>query len=408
MIDVAIIGGGFPGLVAALACAKLNLKVHLFDVKESLQDSQSHAFKPIVLNAASWQVLSVLGVASVLKSKAHGLKRMHVLRDIWSKFSFEADKRRHPNLGYVVMGSDLQNELANQVEAHKNITCILGADIKKIEAGAHPTIHMANKVYKTNLLIIADGRQSQNRQMLGMQYEQSDWDKSALVASVKLKSLNEDAYLRFVSGGTAACIPTAQGMHQIILAKNKNDEVFNLEKLDLLNYLKQQMQGICDIDKLERHMVFPLGQGIASQVSLPGAILLGDAGFAIPPVGAQGLNLAFFDIAVLTDLLAKAIENNMSFSDKEISKRFNQTVMPHHEKLLKGVKALMTVFDIHAIWLQSLHGLALKLANYIPPFKHYIAEFGMGFRYPMPSLIRGQMPKVYPKVIRDNEVNSRV
>mgnify|MGYP007000133638 len=118
-------------------------------------------------------------------------------------------------------------------------------------------------------------------------YEQSDWDKSALVASVKLKSLNEDAYLRFVSGGTAACIPTAQGMHQIILAKNKNDEVFNLEKLDLLNYLKQQMQGICDIDKLERHMVFPLGQGIASQVSLPGAILLGDAGFAIPPVGAQ-------------------------------------------------------------------------------------------------------------------------
>ena len=195
---------------------------------------------------------------------------------------------------------------------------------------------------------------------------------------------------------------------EIILAKNKNDEVFNLEKLDLLNYLKQQMQGICDIDKLERHMVFPLGQGIASQVSLPGAILLGDAGFAIPPVGAQGLNLAFFDIAVLTDLLAKAIENNMSFSDKEISERFNQTVMPHHEKLLKGVKALMTVFDIHATWLQSLHGLALKLANYIPPFKHYIAEFGMGFRYPMPSLIRGQMPKVYPKVIRDNEVNSRV
>ena len=74
MTDVMIIGGGFPGLVAALACSKLDLKVKLFDIKSSLNDSQAHAFKPIVLNAASWQLMSALGVTKDLKEKHTGLK----------------------------------------------------------------------------------------------------------------------------------------------------------------------------------------------------------------------------------------------------------------------------------------------------------------------------------------------
>ena len=406
MTDVIIIGGGFPGLVAAIACSKLNLKVQLFDVKDSLKDSQLHAFKPIVLNAASWQLLKALDIAKALESKAHGLKKMHVLRDAWSTFSFDADQRRHPHLGYVVMGADLQNELAKTVEQDQNITCFLNAKIDSIEAGDQPQIHIADKAYAAKLLIVADGRQSENRTKLGMAYTQSEWDKNALVASVELEDACEDAYLRFVSGGTAACIPTASGMHQIILAKQKSDDIFKLDDEALLASLKAHMADICEIKKLHRHMVFPLGQGIASKVAMPGAILLGDAGFAIPPVGAQGLNLAFFDIGVLADILAHAIENEVPFNDEKFSQRYNQTVMPHHDKLLKGVSTLMNLFDMNAIWLQSMHGLALKLANYVSPFKRYVAEFGMGFRYPMPALIRGQIPKIYPKVMRQAEVDS--
>ena len=405
MTDVIIIGGGFPGLVAAIACSKLNLKVQLFDVKDSLKDSQLHAFKPIVLNAASWQLLQALDVTNALKPKAHGLKKMHVLRDAWSTFSFDADQRRHPHLGYVVMGSDLQNELAKKVEADQNITCFLSANIESIEAGEHPKIQMAGKVYAASMLIIADGRQSENRTKLGMAYAQSEWNKKALVASVELDHASEDAYLRFVTGGTAACIPTASGMHQIILAKHLDDEIFNLDQAALHASLQQHMEGVCSIKTLHRHMVFPLGQGIAPKVAIPGAILLGDAGFAIPPVGAQGLNLAFFDIGVLVDLLAHAVENNVSFCDATFAARYNKMVMPHHDKLLKGVSTLMNLFDMNATWLQSMHGLALKLANYVSPFKRYVAEFGMGFRYPMPNLIRGQMPKIYPKVMRRTEMD---
>ena len=172
MTDVIIIGGGFPGLVSAIACSKLNLKVQLFDVKDSLKDSQLHAFKPIVLNAASWQLLQALGVTEALKPKAHGLKKMHVLRDAWAKFSFDADQRRHPHLGYVVMGSDLQNELAKKVETDKNITCFLKANIESIQAGDHPKIKMAGKEYKASIVIVAVGRQSENRTKLGMAYDQ--------------------------------------------------------------------------------------------------------------------------------------------------------------------------------------------------------------------------------------------
>ena len=110
----------------------------------------------------------------------------------------------------------------------------------------------------------------------------------------------------------------------------------------------------------------------------------------------------------MADLLAKAQESDMSLSSKAFVDRFNHLVMPHHDRLLKGIKGLMTMTDWSAPWLQSLQGVALFMANYVSPFKHYVAEFGMGFRYPMPSLIRGRIPKVYPRIIKTNEVDDHV
>ena len=408
MTDVMIIGGGFPGLVAALACSKLDLKVKLFDIKSSLNDSQAHAFKPIVLNAASWQLMSALGVTKDLKEKAYGLKTMHVLRYGWSKFTFNAQPHRHPNLGYVVMGAELQNALANHVANDKNISCYLNADIKQVTAGQSPSIQTTDQTHRSRLILVADGRQSVSRQSLGIAYEQASWHKSALVASVSLDANRSDAYLKFVPGGTIACIPTATSKHQIILATKEEDEIFTLESKALLPALQALMGEVCTIKHVDMHKVFPLGQGIAPEIGIPGALLIGDAGFAIPPVGAQGLNLAFYDIAVLADLLAKAQESDMSLSSKAFVDRFNHLVMPHHDRLLKGIKGLMTMTDWSAPWLQSLQGVALFMANYVSPFKHYVAEFGMGFRYPMPSLIRGRIPKVYPRIIKTNEVDDHV
>ena len=36
------------------------------------------------------------------------------------------------------------------------------------------------------------------------------------------------------------------------------------------------------------------------------------------------------------------------------------------------------------------HGVGLWLMEKVSPFKHHIAEFGMGIRYPVPTLLRGR------------------
>lgn len=398
MNEIIIIGGGFPGLVAALSFASMQYRVKLFDVKDQLADSQLHAFKPIVLNAASWQLLSALELTQSLQAKAYGLRQMHVLRHAWSTFTCRADQKRHPHLGYVVMGADLQNHLAKAVDENPNITCFLGHPIDEIVAGEHPYIVYQQKQIKADLLIVADGRNSAQRQALNMPYVTADWGKKALVAAVKLKAPCPDAYLRFIDGGTIACIPTAHEVHQVIMTKNSEHAIFNQTKAEQQAYLNEALGDVVAIDELKQVMVFPLGEGVAQQVAIPGAILIGDAGFAIPPVGAQGLNLAFYDIASLLDLVVEAADQGMPLSSQQISDRHQASVKPHHDKLLKGVHALVQIFDVQSTWLQTLHGLSLRIANHLPPIKRQIAEFGMGFRYPMPHLIRGRLPVSYPRV----------
>lgn len=115
MSDLIVVGGGFPGLVTALAAANQNFKVTLFDAKKSLMDSQNHSFKPIVLNASSWRMLETLGVTQQLAENAYGLPKMRVIRQSWAQFVFSADGSRFDYLGFVVLGALLQNHLAEMV-----------------------------------------------------------------------------------------------------------------------------------------------------------------------------------------------------------------------------------------------------------------------------------------------------
>ena len=164
----------------------------------------------------------------------------------------------------------------------KNISCYLNADIKQVTAGQSPSIQTTDQTHRSRLILVADGRQSVSRQSLGIAYEQASWHKSALVASVSLDANRSDAYLKFVPGGTIACSPTATSKPHIILATKEEAEIFTLESKALLPALQALMGEVCTIKHVDMHKVFPLGQGIAPEIGIPGALLIGDAGFAIP------------------------------------------------------------------------------------------------------------------------------
>ncbi|MAH60701.1 MAG: hypothetical protein CMF42_00145 [Legionellales bacterium] len=398
MKTILIVGGGFPGLVTALSCAQLGYQVRLFDVKESLMDSQNHAFKPIVINASSWRLFSALGCSDQLIEYAYPLANMHVLRQDWARFSFNADGHRFPYLGYVIMGHQLQNTISEAVLAHPNITCYLGVKLTALDLKPKPQLTVGKRSFNGDLLVACDGMRSWCRQQQNIPYEQKSWHKKAMIIPTLMKEVSTDAYLRFTEFGTIACLPTQKSHHQLILTAQSDHSLFTYESEHIQTLAQDLLGDIGQINHCEKPVVFDLQEGFAPQVATPGMVLLGDAGFSIPPVGAQGLNLAFYDIGVLADLLAESLSTGQALASKRFADRYNDIVMIHHKNLLDRVGYLVNLFNLQNPILQVGHGLGLKIMNHVGLFKKYIAEFGMGLRYPVPSLLRGRQPDVYMRV----------
>ncbi len=404
MSDLIVVGGGFPGLVTALAAANQNLKVTLFDAKKSLMDSQNHSFKPIVLNASSWRMLETLGVTQQLAENAYGLPKMRVIRQSWAQFVFSADGSRFDYLGFVVLGALLQNHLAEMVLKNKNINCVLGHKPTEITLEPKPRVVVNKKKYSADLIIAADGGRSWCRQQLKMPFDFKDWHKKAIIITATLSKRQSDAVLRFLSFGTIACIPTKDNQYQIILTADADHPIFDHDIEFVHAQIKTYLEGVVDVEEMStKPAIFPLSEGVAPKVAIPGCILIGDSGFMIPPVGAQGLNLAFYDIAVLIDTICEAKHANKKISSLDFANRFNAVVMPHHQTLLTRVTQLVQLFQLQNPILQFMHGFGLAAFDKVLPVKKMIAEFGMGIRYPVPSLLRGRVPDIFPRVEKDGQ-----
>ena len=304
---------------------------------------------------------------------------MHVIRQDWAKFSFNADGDRFPYLGYVVLGVDLQNVLGQAVMNHPNIECHLGTKISTLSLKPRPKVSVGRKSYVGDLIIATDGFNSWCRKNQKMEYEQKQWNKKALILPTVLNHPLSDAYLRFVDFGTVACIPSANGYHQIIMTADDTHPMFEYELAHLESVVKELLKDIVIINHCEAPKVFELGQGVAPKVAIPGMVLIGDAGFAIPPVGAQGLNLAFYDIGVLADTIAESLSTQQQMYSPKLAERFNSIVMPHHHTLLKRVSQLVNLFNLQNPILKLGHGVGLWLMEKVSPFKHHIAEFEWEF-----------------------------
>ncbi len=73
--------------------------------------------------------------------------------------------------------------------------------------------------------------------------------------------------------------------------------------------LEDQLQGVIGtITTLTPRRTFPLSTLIANRFGAARTALIGEAGHAFPPIGAQGLNLGLRDVATLLDHISTTLD----------------------------------------------------------------------------------------------------
>ncbi|MBL1406677.1 MAG: UbiH/UbiF family hydroxylase [Rhizobiales bacterium] len=344
MMNIAVIGAGLAGLTAAFAMAKQGHTVTVCAPKSLRQDGRSTA-----LMSGSIDYLTDLGIWEEIQSKAFPLKTMRIIDDTRRlirapQIDFVSSEIDLEAFGYNILNVDMIDLLENKLKSFKNVTFIEKpvAQITYLE-NKSSKIQLDDKTeIDADLIIAADGRNSFVRNSLNIEVTKTRYPQIAVVANLSHTLPHNNISTEFhTPTGPFTLVPssnpsTGENISSLVAVEDQQgaEDLHALEKIELELELERRMHSILGKVKLiSKLQSFPLGSLVAHQFGAKNVVLIGEAAHALPPIGAQGLNLGMRDIKTVAQLLAKNLK------PFQISEKY------HQERKL-DIKTRMTSVDL--------------------------------------------------------------
>jgi len=186
---------------------------------------------------------------------------------------------------------------------------------------AQPSIHRALGVTtpvdpEADLIVAADGARSTTREGLGIGVWRHVYDQRCVTAQVTLRGGRPTtAWERLRPEGPFALLPMGGGRFQVVWSAPgwRCRQLESLSPAAFLDALAPVLPAEVDLASLEEGArVFPVQAHLARRLRRGRTILLGETAHRCHPVGGQGLNLSWRDVAVLHRLARRAQAGRLS------------------------------------------------------------------------------------------------
>jgi 2-octaprenyl-6-methoxyphenol hydroxylase len=148
----------------------------------------------------------------------------------------------------------------------------------------------------------------------------------------------------------------------------------------LVTALRQKSEGLFgEIRPLGRAFVFPLMTLTVAKAGARGAVLVGEAAHAFPPIGAQGLNLGLRDIADLAAAIDAADRTQPGWAEI-VSEDYARRRAADLARTGGMVDALFRSLLTEMLPAQALRAGGLWALKLVPPLRRQAFSLGMGGR----------------------------
>jgi 2-octaprenyl-6-methoxyphenol hydroxylase len=310
--DIVIVGGGMVG--AALACAlkNENVSVALIDAASAEQIHQGNDPRLIALNYNSFRLLTNLSIWPELAALAAPIQSIHIsTQGQFGATRLQASKLDLPCLGHVVPAKFINSALYSHLKDAKNLQFFLSSKIMGMEQGDLVGLKIISnneeQIVYGKKIIAADGTHSTMRELLNIESVNIDYDQEALVTTTELQRSHQNiAYERFTPTGAIAMLPLTEQRVATIWSDTKTNiqKLKSLSDEDFVSTLQKEFgYRLGKLLKTNTRHSYPLLFLKAKQQVKDNIVLLGNAAHTLHPVAAQGLNLAFYEIALIADNL---------------------------------------------------------------------------------------------------------
>jgi 2-octaprenyl-6-methoxyphenol hydroxylase len=327
--DVAIVGGGMVGVSLALLLGEFlpaSVRILLLEgfplpEKDSgFGSAYSPSFdaRSTALSYSSYQIYRKLGIWPTLAQRSCPIRQIHVSeRGRFGSTLLQAEDYHWEAMGYVVENAWLGTALIQALHEQDRVVMRSPTRVEQVEsfAGGYRLQVDQGEAINADLLVVADGADSQLRQNLGIDVERRAYDQHALIANIGHASDHRGcAYERFTDQGPLAMLPLlpdATGQHRSALVWTLPEAEHALLKecseAEFLGQLQRRFgYRLGRLLKMGERFSYPLSLVQAREQVRHNLVLLGNAAHSLHPVAGQGFNLALRDCAALAEVLSAA------------------------------------------------------------------------------------------------------
>ncbi|MGB1254999.1 MAG: 2-octaprenyl-6-methoxyphenyl hydroxylase [Thiolinea sp.] len=393
MYDVIIAGGGMVGASLAVALSPLNLRIALVEAFAFNSGHSQPAYddRSVALSYGSGLIYQELGLWNTLQNHAEPIKTIHVSdKGFFGASRLHAKQEKVPALGYVIESRILGGSLYAALQA-SNVEVMAPAKVLQAEQAITGSVHIQldnngeKQSLDTRLLIVADGADSPLRRQLGIDTHEYHYQQSAIIANVTTAKLhNNVAYERFTRSGPLALLPLSRDRYSLVWTR-RTDETEATLQLDDIEFL-QQLQSAFGYRqgrfiKTGHRSAYPLKLVKSQQENRGRAVVIGNASHTLHPVAGQGLNLALRDVAVMAELLRKAVNSGADIGSADLLDEYTRLRATDYQRVVNYTDGLVKLFSSDIPGLGHLRAGGLLAVDRIEALRKQLAKQSMGLRY---------------------------
>lgn len=383
--DVAVVGGGLVGAVAALGLARQGRDVVLLEPVEPRPERGALGMdlRTVAVSPASRVLLEGLGVWGGFPAAPY--RRMEVWEERGTRaITFDAAQVNRQELGWIVENGALVQALREALTQQSGIS-VRSARV----AGVRPLpeqvrLSLDDGTVWARLVVAADGGASAVRRALGVAVRRFDTGHVALATVARTERAHDaTAYQRFLLEGPVALLPGVEPRLCSVVWSQPPEQARRRQALDDAAFaaeLGRAVQGrLGAVQAVDRRVAFPLRQQLAASFNpLPRVLLVGDAARVVHPLAGLGANLGLDDVR---EVLERCAELGAAADPgaEGLWRAFDRRRRLRSELMIGVMGALQRVYARGDPLSQWVRNLGVGWLDRATPLKRQIMMEAMGF-----------------------------
>jgi 2-octaprenyl-6-methoxyphenol hydroxylase len=390
--EVGVVGGGPAGLVAAIALAAAGADTLLL-APPAVADNRTTA-----LLSSSVTALETLGVWQSCLPHAAPLEKMRIVDATRRLFRAPEVCFTAAEIGLDAFGYNIENRhLIAALEARAaelRLKRISTPALAVTSNDAGVTIRHAAGEARVRLAIGADGKTSLCRAAVGVGTTRRSYPQTALTLNLGHARPHGGITTEFHTESgpfTLVPLPGLRSSLVCVVAPECAAELSAMPDIDLAVEIERRAHSLLGKMSVEPGRgIFPLSVETADTFARARIALVGEAAHVLPPIGAQGLNLALRDGATIAEIVADARRDNLDIGGPDVLARYNKERRADVTSRTLAIDLLNRSLLTGFLPAHGARGLSLYIVDRVGPLRRALMREGVSPLASQPRLMRGE------------------